>query len=92
MKPPPVNSGPVSPAPAPAGPRAGSAWKPLFVILFSTAALSFLTCGGALSIRNGSGRLSRFLLYAGLFFLKTFGLTLLAIVIYFFIRLFKKLR
>lgn len=62
-----------------------SLWKPLFISLASSAALAFITCAGGISLSKGSGVLGSLLLYAGLFFLGVFGITILAMGIYFFI-------
>lgn len=84
----------LSSPPAPAAENRGnsSLWRPLFISLVSSAALAFITCAGGLSLAKDTGVLGSILLYAGLCFLGVFGITILAMGIYFFIWLGRKVR
>ena len=72
------------PSPPPATKRQ-SLWGPLIITFLSSAGLAWITCAGGFTLGKGFGSLGLFLFYAGLMFLGICGLSLIAIVVYFFV-------
>jgi len=76
----------------PVAPEARSfAWRPLFIVFFSSGFLAFLTCSGGFVFGKGPSGLGTLLLYAGLLFAGICAISFVAIVVYFLVWMILKL-
>jgi hypothetical protein len=78
----------ISPPPAPRR----SLWKPIGLTLVATSFLALTTCAGGFKLGKAPDSIGPYLLYAGLFFIALFLLTLLFAAIYLIVWLVQKSR
>jgi hypothetical protein len=67
-----------------------SLWKPIGLTLVATSLLALTTCAGGFKLGKAPDSIGPYLLYAGLFFIALFLLTLVFAVIYFIVWLVQR--
>ena len=69
-----------------------SIWKPIGLTLVATALLALTTCAGGFKLGKAPNSIGPYLLYAGLFFVALFLVTLVFAVVYFIVWLVQSSR